>query len=93
MPLRFPVTIRRFRNDRGEVVAIIIRDQAGQSINLPCDPSEFRRSASHLWEPGEAEALAKVIARWLTDAWVNRLRQEESADPNSYAYRKNVERS
>lgn len=83
MPLRFPLRIRRFRGVHGEVAAIIISDASGQSINLCCDPNQLRRDAAHLWPPEEAEALAKWIARAMTDEWAVQTRIAENSTPGT----------
>ncbi|HEV7339822.1 MAG TPA: hypothetical protein VGO06_27895 [Bosea sp. (in: a-proteobacteria)] len=62
-----PLTVSRFRNDQGEVVCVIIRDASGRAVHINCDPSEFRRTASRVWSPEDAEALAKWIARRLSE--------------------------
>lgn len=90
MPIALPLTVSRFRNSQGEVVSIIIRDAVGRSIHINCDPSDFRRTASRVWSPEDAEALAKWIARHLSDEIAMRARIAEHADPTSWAYKKNV---
>lgn len=67
MQLRFPLRVYRFRGVMGHVSAIIIRDAAGRSLQIPCDPNPLRRDVARLWSPEEAEELAKAIARSLTD--------------------------
>lgn len=67
MKLALPLTIKAFRGVQGEISAYIIRDRLGRSINLPCDIDQLRRDVAKLWSPEEAEALAKRIARMLTD--------------------------
>ncbi|MNY76440.1 hypothetical protein D3C86_2160190 [compost metagenome] len=70
MPLKFPLTVKRFRGVRGTIDACIIRDAAGRGINLPCDETEFRREVAKLFSPEEAEELAI------------RLRQAEEMNPH-----------
>lgn len=78
MPIALPLTVSRFRNSQGEVVCIIIRDAVGRSIQLSCDPSDFRRTASRVWSPEDAEALAKWIARHLSDEIAVQVRVDEN---------------
>jgi hypothetical protein len=67
MKLALPLTIRPYRGVRGEITAYIIRDRQGRAIQIHCDEDQLRRGVAKLWSPEEAEALAKRIARLLTD--------------------------
>lgn len=91
MPLKFPLSVRRFRGVHGTVDAVIIKDSAGRGISLPCEEMELRREIAKLFTPAEAEELARRIARWLTDEHQTeaaiRLRQDEMASPHSWAYK------
>ncbi|MBN9440673.1 hypothetical protein [Bosea sp. (in: a-proteobacteria)] len=78
MPIALPLTVSRFRNSQGEVVCIIIRDAVGRSIQLSCDASDFRRTASRVWSPEDAEQLAKWIARHLSDEIAVQVRVDEN---------------
>jgi hypothetical protein len=60
-PLRFPLRVKRV----GESFQII--DAAGRSILMYFEDDETRRSIMNRWTSAEAEALAKQIARALTD--------------------------
>lgn len=90
--MKFPLRIIPFRcSIRDGISAYIISDAEGRNINICCEVDPIRREVAKLWTPEEAEAIAKRIARWLTDehetAVAVRLRQQEISDPNSYAYR------
>ncbi|MDO9364657.1 MAG: hypothetical protein Q7T60_17145 [Sphingopyxis sp.] len=65
--MKLPLSIKAFRGHDGQIAAYIIRDAEGRSINLPCDINQLRRDVARLWSVEEAEALAKRIARMLTD--------------------------
>lgn len=66
--MKLPLRIIPFRSSvRQQVSAYIIQDAAGRGINIPCEPDPVRREVAKLWSPEEAEALAKRIARFLTD--------------------------
>lgn len=65
--MRFPLRVRCFIGISGEPSAYIISDDAGRSINICCEVQPVRREVAKLWTPEEAEALAKKIARFLTD--------------------------
>lgn len=45
----------------------MIRDAEGRGISVHCESDPLRRDVAKLWTPEEAEALAKKIARFLTD--------------------------
>ena len=78
MSITLPLTVSRFRNDKGEVVCVIIRDASGRAIHINCDPSDFRRTASRVWSPEDAEALAKWIARRLSEEIAMQARVDEN---------------
>ncbi|MGW9332308.1 hypothetical protein [Bosea sp. NPDC055594] len=78
MPIALPLTVKRFRNGQGEVVCVIIRDASGRAIHINCDPSDFRRTASRVWSPEDAEALGKWIARRLSEEIVIQVRVDEN---------------
>lgn len=65
--IRFPLRVRRHQSDAGEPSSFSITDAGGRSIRLYCDIDQLRRDVAHLWTPEDAEALAKKIARMLTD--------------------------
>lgn len=66
--LRFPLKVRRHQRVVGEPCSFSILDAGGRAIRLYCDIDQLRRDVAHLWTPEEAEALAKTIARLLTQA-------------------------
>lgn len=65
--MELPLTIKPYRGVLGEITAYIIRDRQGRSIQIHCDEDQLRRGVAKLWSPEEAEAIAKRIARLLTD--------------------------
>ncbi|PZU95020.1 MAG: hypothetical protein DI527_02010 [Chelatococcus sp.] len=65
--LRFPLKVRRFSGIGDEPSAFIVSDAGGRSIILHCEAQSLRREVAKLWTPEEAEALAKRIARMLTN--------------------------
>ena len=68
MSVSLPLRIIPFRSSvRQGISAYIIQDAAGRGINIPCEPDPVRREVAKLFSPEEAEALAKRIARFLTD--------------------------
>lgn len=67
--MKLPLRIIPWRDSiRHDISAYIISDAEGRSINISCDADPIRRDVAKLWSPEEAEALAKRIARFLTDA-------------------------
>lgn len=86
--MKFPLRIIPFRSSiRDEISAYIIEDAAGRGISVHCEVDPLIRDVGKLWSPQEAEALAKRIARWLTDEHETevaiRKRQAEMQDPHS----------
>lgn len=65
--MKFPLKIKRTTGTRGQVSGYQVTDAYGRYIHLPCEEDPIRRSAVKLWSPEEAEALAKRIARLLTN--------------------------
>lgn len=65
--MHLPLKITKHIGARGQIGGYIITDALGRSIPLMCDEDAARRNAACLWSPEEAEALAKQIARALTD--------------------------
>lgn len=64
--MRMPLKITRFRSlAHYTVSAVIIRDDSGRRIS--CDENPIRRDVAKVWSLEEAEALAKLVARFLTD--------------------------
>jgi hypothetical protein len=93
--MKFPLRIVPFRcSIRHEISAYIIQDADGRSININCEVDPLRRDVAKLWTTEEAQALAKRIARFLTDEHETevgiRLRQQEMLDPRSAEYRFNI---
>ncbi len=66
--MKLPLRIIPYRSSiRQQVSAYIIQDAEGKGIQICCDHDPIRRDVAKLWSPEEAEALAKRIARFLTD--------------------------
>ncbi len=61
--LVLPLRIRRLPS------SVIITDARGRAICIYCEEAPLRRDVACLWSPSEAEALARWIARRLTDQW------------------------
>lgn len=71
--MKLPLRIIPWRDSiRHDISAYIISDAEGRSINICCETDPLRRDVAKLWSPEEAQALAKKIARLLTDAGQNR---------------------
>lgn len=81
MPFAFPLKVRRFQGIAGKTSAYLITDAKGRSINVCCEETELRREVAKLWSPEEAEAIAKWIARRLTDDWAVQIRVHQNAAP------------
>jgi hypothetical protein len=79
MPLQFPLKVRRYGGILGQTSAFIITDAAGRSINISCDPNPRRREVAKVWSPEYAEALAKHIARMLSDNWAEQVAVYQNA--------------
>lgn len=62
-----PIKIKRHVGTRGQTGGYIVTDARGRTITLMCEKDNARRDAAKLWRPEEAEALAKKIARLLTE--------------------------
>lgn len=78
MPFAFPLKVRRFQGVLGTTSAYMVTDAKGRSINVCCEEAELRREVAKLWSPEEAEAIAKWIARKLTDEWTVEVRMQEN---------------
>ncbi len=65
--MKFPLAIKRAIGTRGQIAGYQVTDAYGRYIHLPCEEDPIRRGVVKLWSPEEAEALAKRIARMLTD--------------------------
>lgn len=92
--MKFPLRISPHVGIRGEIDAYTIHDAAGRGIHLPCEGDALRRDIAKLWTPEEALAIARRLARWLTDEHETevgiQLRQQEMLDPRSAEYRFNI---
>lgn len=67
--MKFPLRIIPFRcSIRDEISSYIIQDAQGRGISVHCEADPLRREVAKLWSPEEAKAIAKQIARLLTDA-------------------------
>lgn len=67
--MRPPLRIRRLHGLNDKVACFQIRDALDRTISIYCEEADLRREVAKLFSPQEAEALAKWIARRLTDEW------------------------
>lgn len=81
MSLVFPLRLRRFESAPGQTCAFIITDARGRSLQIPCEQADLRREVAKLFSPAEAEAIAKWIARRLTDEWAVQIRVHQNGTP------------
>lgn len=80
--MKLPLRIIPWRcSIRDNISAYIVSDAEGRSININCEDDPLRREVAKLWSPEEAKALAKQIARLLTDAET----QKRADDPTNGA--------
>lgn len=86
--IKYPLSVRRFIGVTGNPAAYIISDARGRSINICCDIDQLRREVAHLWSIEEAEALAKKIARMLTDEAETQWAIDELARQNAAGNKK-----
>lgn len=80
--MKLPLRIIPWRcSIRHDISAYVIKDAEGRSININCEADPIRRDVAKLWSPEEAQALAKQIARLLTDSET----QKAADDPTNGA--------